>query len=103
MKKIQIHDSCFCAQSSYGRKKVKEPEVIEFDAPDSLIVSRLTKYMDHCLSIGNCTSIHQIEALLELLTTADSFGHDINMMLLKATANGWRQVVYDNHLQPKVS
>lgn len=103
MKTIQIPDACFGVPSSYGRKKVKEPEVIELDAPDTLVTSRLTKYLDHCLSSGNYTSIHQVEALLELLTMAEGFGHDINLMLLKATANGWRQVVYDNHLQPKVS
>jgi len=98
-----LHDECFGIKQAPGRKKSMEPEFHDFDAPDTLIKERLVKYMDHRLATGYPVSIPQLEALLELLTTADRFGHDINMMLLKATANGWRQVVYDNHLQPKVS
>lgn len=102
--KIRFHDSCFGIESSQiGKKTKKEPMVHEFDAPDTLIQSRLTNYMDHRVATVCPVTIPQVKALLELLTTAEGFGHDINLMLLKATANGWRQVVFDQHLQPKSS
>lgn len=101
--KLGLHNECFGIKQAPGRKKSVEPEFHEFDAPDTLIKDRLIRYMDHRLAKGDPLTIPQLEALLELLTEADHFGHDINRLLLNATANGWRQVVYDNHLQPKVS
>ncbi len=100
---VVLHDSCFGIEPSYGRKKTEERTYHDFDAPDTLIEKRLIDYMYHRVETGYPVTISQVKALLELLTTADGFGHDINLLLLKATANGWRQVVYDNHLQPKVS
>ena len=103
MKLLVIHTSCFGIESSYGKKKNPEPDFYNFDAPDALNEKRLMDYMEHRVAVGYPMTIPQTKALLELLTESDGFGHDINRMLLMATANGWRQVVYDNHLQPKVS
>ena len=100
---IVLHDMSFGIGSSYGRKKTEERTFHDFDAPDSLNEKRLMDYMDHRVATGYPVTIPQVKALLELLTTAEGFGHDINLMLLKATANGWRQVIFDQHLQPKSS
>lgn len=101
--KLVLHNSSFGIEIIHGKKVINEPHFHEFDAPDTLDEKRLMDYMDHRVATGYPVTIPQLKALLELLTTADGFGHDINLMLLKATANGWRQVVFDQHLQPKSS
>ena len=101
--KLVLHNSDFGIESIRGNEEINKPHFHDFDAPDTLDEKRIRNYLDHRVETGYPVTISQVKALLELLTIADGFGHDINLMLLKATANGWRQVVYDNHLQPKAS
>jgi len=102
--KIQLHDDCFVIEYfQIGNNTKKEPMVYEFDAPDTISQKLLMDYISVWKARGNPMSIPQFEALLELLMIADGFGHNINHLLLIATASCLRQVVFDQHLQPKAS
>lgn len=82
------------------RKKESSNNHLEASVPDSLDQKCLERYLFHYKFTNRSFSPFQLDALLELLGKADSFGHNINELLTVATASNWSRVVFDNHLKP---
>lgn len=103
MKVISIHGRLFGeGEKQYGRKQTAcTDSVYEFEVPDSLNERDLTDYLEWRLRYSDVLVRVQFRALLQLLVIADQNGHNINHILLVATASGYRRVVYDHHLEPK--
>jgi hypothetical protein len=102
MKQIEISSKSLGFDQRYGRKKNELiADTMLFDVPDNLKGDLLKDYL-RCHAInGSPLNSVSCRALIALLTMADQYGHNINQMLLVATASGYRRVVYDHHLEPK--
>ena len=98
MKAITIEGSVFIKHDQ--RRRIVENADYHGQAPDSLEETYLKAFIANHRDSGTPITFNQLDMLLELLTIAEGNGHNINRLLMMATAAGWRRVVFDNHLQP---
>ena len=98
MKAITIEGSVFVKQDQ--RRRIVENHDYHGQAPESMEVNYLKAFIAHHRDSGAPITFSQLDMLLSLLAIADGNGHNINRLLMMATAAGWRRVVFDNHLLP---